>query len=444
MNVKLSEQAVSDAEAAGPATRTRYVVVALCVALAMITYLDRACISTLAKDIRASLSLSETQMSLVFSAFALAYAAFEIPTAWWADRAGTRRVLTRIVIWWSMFTIATAGAFNHLSLIVVRFLFGAGEAGAWPSAARTFSRWIPRSERGKIQGIFFAGAHLAGGITPVLVIFLLNYLHWRAIFVLFGMIGFVWAAVWWAWFRDDPEEHPAVGPSELARIAAGRETGGSHHVGLAYWQRLATHRNIWALCLMYFANSYSFYFCITWLPTYLEVKHGVTATSLGLLTGLPLLLSVLGDLFGGVTTDWAVESFGPRIGRCALGGAAYLVAAVAMGLAALSPSGVGAAIGIAVAVTASMFTLGAAWSTCLDIGGNHAGVVSAAMNTSGQVGSVLCPIVVIWLKDRTGDWNSALLLISALFLVGAVGWALIDPNRKVFDDGPVEAAAGHH
>lgn len=426
-----------DPTTASPATHTRYKVVAFCVALAMITYLDRACISTLAKPIRASLSLSEGQMSLVFSAFALAYAAFEIPTAWWADRAGTRNVLTRIVVWWSAFTVATAAAFNHLSLLVIRFLFGAGEAGAWPSAARTFSRWIPRSERGTVQGIFFAGAHLAGGITPFLVLYLLNYLHWRTIFVLFGAVGFAWALLWWLWFRDEPAEHPGVNDAELARISAERSPGASHHGGAAYWKRLATHRNIWALCLMYFANSYAFYFCITWLPTYLEVKHGFQAASLGILAGLPLLLSVVGDLFGGVTTDWAVGAFGPRIGRCAVGGAAYLVAAGAMLLAAVSPWGVGAAVGIAVALAASMFTLGAAWGTCLDIGGDHAGVVSAAMNTSGQVGSVLCPIVVIWLKDQTGDWNSALVLIGGLFLVGAVGWALIDPRRKVFE--PQEA-----
>lgn len=434
MNQNLAPQPNIESPPTSPATHARFKVVAFCVALAMVTYLDRACISTLAKEIRASLSLSEGQMGVVFSAFALAYAAFEIPTAWWADRAGTRSVLTRIVVWWSSFTIATAAAFNYLSLVVIRFLFGAGEAGAWPSAARTFSRWIPRSERGKVQGIFFAGAHLAGGITPFLVILLLQYLHWRTIFVLFGALGFVWAAAWWLWFRDDPEKHPAVNPAELAWITAGREPDASHHGGLEYWKRLATHRNIWALCLMYFANSYAFYFCITWLPTYLEVKHGVAAASLGLLAGLPLLLSVLGDLFGGVATDWAVGAFGPRIGRCLLGGAAYLLAAVAMLLAAVAPSGTTAAIGIAVAVAASMFTLAAAWGTCLDIGGNHAGVVSAAMNTSGQVGSVLCPIVVIWLKDLTGDWNSALVLIAGLFLVGAVGWALIDPRRSVFEE----------
>ena len=159
-----------------------------------------------------------------------------------------------------------------------------------------------------------------------------------------------------------------------------------------------------------------------------------------MLAGLPLLLSVVGDLLGGVTTDWAVAAFGPRIGRCAVGGSAYLLAASAMFLAAAARGGTGAALGIAVAVTASMFTLGAAWGTCLDVGGDHAGVVSAVMNTSGQVGSVFCPLVVIWLKNRMHDWNAPLVLIGGLFLAGAVGWALIDPRHKVFDEPQGEIA----
>ena len=153
-----------------PPTRVRYQVVALTVLLAMVTYLDRVCISKLAPDIMRDLGLSKIEMGYVFSAFALAYALFEIPTAWWADRGGTRLVLTRIVLWWSTFTIATAAAVNYATLLLVRFLFGAGEAGAWPCVARTFSRWIPARERGRVQGIFFAGAHLAGGLTPLAVV----------------------------------------------------------------------------------------------------------------------------------------------------------------------------------------------------------------------------------------------------------------------------------
>ena len=156
-------------------SRVRYQVVGLTVLLAMVTYLDRVAISKLAPDIMGDLHLSKVQMGWIFSAFALAYAAFEVPTAWWADRAGTRTVLTRIVVWWSAFTIATGAAFNYVTMLLVRFLFGMGEAGAWPCVARSFSRWIPRKDRGTIQGIFFAGAHLAGGLTPLAIVALQPY-----------------------------------------------------------------------------------------------------------------------------------------------------------------------------------------------------------------------------------------------------------------------------
>ena len=177
-------------------TRARYRVLALAVLLAGITYLDRVCISLTAPSMMRDLGMSKVQMSLVFSAFTLAYGLFEIPTGWWGDRIGTRRVLARIVIWWSSFTMFTAGAFSYVSLLVIRFLFGVGEAGAWPNAAKTFSRWFPVTERGTAQGIFFMGAHLAGGLTPLLVTAMLTRMHWRFVFIVFGAIGFVWAATW--------------------------------------------------------------------------------------------------------------------------------------------------------------------------------------------------------------------------------------------------------
>lgn len=414
-------------------TRARFTVVAFAVALAAVTYLDRACIGALAPDIMRDLELSKGQMSWVFSVFALAYAAFEIPTAWWADRTGTRRVLTRIVLWWSGFTLATATAWNLASLLVTRFLFGAGEAGAWPSVARTFSRWIPRAERGRVQGVFFAGAHLVGGLTPMLVMALLHWMNWRGVFVVFGLVGVVWVVAWHRWFRDEPAEHPAVNAAELAMIVSGREAGGGHPEGWAYWKRLLGHPNTLPLCLMYFPNSFGFYFCITWLPTYLRERHGFDAIAAGVFAGLPLLLSVLGDLFGGVATDAATKRFGLRLGRAGVGAIAYVLAGAAMILAALVQQPVLAASLIALAVGASMFTLSASWSTCLDIGGNHAGVVSAAMNTSGQIGSVLSPLMVTFLLNRFGDWNMPLFVMGGLFLVGAVCWGLINPHKRIFD-----------
>ena len=414
-------------------TRVRFGVVAFAVALAMVTYLDRVCISTVAKDIRRELSLSEHQMAYVFGAFAVSYALFEIPTAWWADRRGTRRVLTRIVCWWSAFTMATAAAVGYWMMLAVRFLFGAGEAGAWPCVASTFARWVPARERGTVQGVFFAGAHASGGLTPMLVIALTGYMSWRWIFVVFGLVGFVWALAWHRWYRDDPAEHPRVNAAELAAIEQGRRPVVAHAAKWEYWRRLLTHRNTVPLCLMYLGNSYAFYFCITWLPTYLEERHGVTRAQLGLYAGLPLTLSVAGDFLGGITSDRLSGRYGLRVGRSALGAVAYAFAAGAMFVAATSNRPVPAVLALSLAVAAVMFTLGAAWGTVLDIGGRQTGVVGALMNTAGNTGAIFSPIVAVYAKNHLGGWDAPLYLIAGLFAVGAACWCLIDPRDRVFD-----------
>jgi MFS family permease len=416
-------------------TYVRYRVLGFAVLLATITYLDRVCISTLAPFIMKDLGLSEIQMSYVFSAFTLAYGAFEIPTAWWADRVGTRTVLTRIVAWWSSFTILTSMVWSYASLLTIRFLFGVGEAGAWPCVARTFSRWIPSKERGRVQGVFFMGAHLAGGVTPILVTWLLMLLPWRWVFVVFGLTGFVWATAWYLWFRDEPRQHASVSAAERELIESGRAEEAPHATDWAYWKKLFLHPNIWPLCVMYFGNTYAFYFCITWFPRYLEKGRGfkLGSTEAGLLAGLPLLASVLGDLTGGWATDHLTRRFGPKIGRTGLGAAAYLLAALAMGAGAATPSALGAVVLIAIAVALVMFTLGAAWSTCIDIGGTHSGVVSAAMNTAGQVGGFLSPIVLAYLVDRTGSWNTPVYVISGVFAAGTVAWLLVDPRKRIFE-----------
>lgn len=414
-------------------TRVRYGVVGLMVTLAMVTYLDRACIGKLAPDIMRDLELSKEQMSWVFSAFALAYALFEVPTAWWADRRGTRRVLTRIVLWWSALTMATGAAFSYGSMLVVRFLFGAGEAGAWPCVARTFSKWIPLAQRGRVQGIFFAGAHLAGGLTPVIAATLNGWFGWRWVFVIFGLVGVVWVAVWYRWFRDEPAEHAGVNAAENELITRGRVTGGSLHEGWPYWRRLLAHRNTLPLCLGYIPNSCAFYFCITWLPTYLQEKHGFEALSLGFFAGLPLMVSVAGDLFGGVATDAATRRFGLRFGRAGVAGLGNLFAGVAMIAATVVHHPVAAICLISLAVAATMFTLGATWGTCLDIGGAHVGVVSAAMNTAGQIGAIGGPPLVTYLLAEFGDWNAPVLAIGGLFIAGALCWCVIDPRDRVFE-----------
>ena len=413
-------------------TRVRYHVVALLVLLAAITYFDRVCIATLAPSIMRDLALGRLEMSYVFSAFALAYGLFEIPSAWWGERIGTRKVLARIVVWWSAFTIATAAAWGFLSLAVIRFLFGAGEAGAWPNAARTFSRWIPAGERGRVQGIFFMGAHFAGGITPLLVAALEPRLGWRGVFLFFGALGFLWAAWWLRWFRDEPAGHPSVSNEELRLIVKNRTEAASHSPRLL-WRVLPRNRDLQALCASYFANGYGFYFLITWLPSYLEEQRGFAKTSLSLFAGLPLLLSLFADVLGGVATDWLTKKFGIRTGRIAVGFTSYTVAAAAILAAAYVSGGTLAAVLIAVAAAMSMFTLAASWAACLDIGGPHAGLMSAAMNTSGQLGGILSPLVLAYVVHWFGDWRLPLVIMSALYAIAALAWLLVDPRRPLLD-----------
>jgi MFS family permease len=423
-------------------SRVRYRVLALTVALGGITYLDRVCIAQTAQWMMRDLRLTKQQMGFVFSSFTIAYALFEIPSGAWGDRIGTRLLLTRIVAWWSCFTIATAAAFNYASLLAVRFLFGMGEAGAFPNVSRTFSRWFPATERGTAQGIFFAGAHLGGGLTPLLVTALLGIMPWRIVFVAFGAVGFFWAAAWFRWFRDDPARHPDVTREELKLIETGRAATDSHQLDLPGLGRILSRRNMIALCLMYFTQAYGFYFNITWLPTYLEKARGFSSTELGLLAGLPLILSAVADLAGGLATDRVVSAFGLRAGRCGIGFASLLLAGAAMIAGAAVDAPFLSAILIALAGAADSFLLGAAWGTCLDIAGPHAGLVTGTMNTAGQIGAFLSPIILPYLlndQNRPEDWALPLFVAGGLYLAGALCWMLVDPSRPVVV--PSKAAA---
>ena len=418
--------------ALGPGdTRVRRKVLAMTMVLAAITYLDRVAIGVTRPYIARDLDLTPTQMGYVFSAFYLSYALFEIPTGWWGDKVGTRKVLTRIVCWWSAFTVLTGFAWSYSSLLAIRFLFGAGEAGAWPNVARTFSRWFPRRDRGTVQGTFFMGAHLAGGLTPLLATALLVYMDWRTLFVAFGSIGFIWALAWYRWFRDTPAEHPDVSAAEREFIEQGAVTD-EQPLEKTQWGRLLANRTVICLCLMYFTQTFGNAFYVTWLPTYLA-STGLSMTTAAILSGLPLTLSVVADLTGGITTDRAARRLGLRLGRIIVGGGALTAAGLFTIAAAFTNSPIAGAVLIALGGASSNFLLGAAWGTCIDIGRRRAGALSGAMNTSGQVGAILSPILIAQVVQRSGIPTAPLFLTGILFLFGAICWLWVDPTKPVSD-----------
>ena len=419
------------------ATRARYVVIAFMVTLAMVTYLDRACIGAMKQHIAGDFGLDDAQMGWVFTSFILAYALFEIPTARWADRNGAGAVLTRIVSWWSVFTLMTAGAFNYVSLLVTRFLFGAGEAGAFPCVARVLSRWVPLRERGTAKGIFFAGAYASAALTTFAVNALLPFMSWRTILMAFGCVGFVWVFAWRRWFRDEPGDHPAANEAERALILADRAPVAPHPRGFAFWAGLLKQRNVLLLCLSYMPNCATFYFCITWLPSYLREHRGFESTQLGLLAALPLALAIGTQFFGGYWSDRIVLRFGLRAGRRTPGVFGYGTAALFVVAATQTADPKTAAVLFALTVATCMLTTAASWSTCVDIGLEHSATVSAIMNTSGQIAAIIMPPVVGYSLKWFGNWNVPFYLLAGLFVMGALCWLFIDPKKPVFEaDAP--------
>jgi ACS family glucarate transporter-like MFS transporter len=415
--------------AAPPASRVRVRVLGFAFALTAITYLDRICISAAAPFIMRDLSLTALEMSFVFSAFTLAYSIFEVPSGWLGDVKGPRRVLTRIVLWWSAFTILTAAAQGLRSLVVIRFLFGAGEAGAFPNMARSLSRWFPLRERGRANGVMLLGSRVGGMISVPLALLVISSWGWRMSFVLFGLVGVVWAVAWQAWYRDRPEQHPAISPQEVAWIRQDDPTPGAHVP--TPWRALFRSRNLYAICAMYFAFGYGLYFYFTWLPTYLIQELGFSPLTGGALAALPFFLAGVADVAGGWLTDRLSHRFGLKTGRCYLGFTAFFTCGVLLFMSTVADDAVAKALLLALALASADFGLSAAWAVCLDIAPDHGGVMTGWMNTFGNLGGLFGPIVVGYAIDRWQSWTIPFYIAAAIYVGGAVAWLVIDPSQTL-------------
>ena len=419
---------MAETENAAP-TRARQRVLAFILALIAIAYLDRVCISTAAPAIRTDLGLSDGQMGLVFSAFTLAYALFEVPSGWFADRFGARLSLTRIVVWWSAMTAATGLATGFASLASIRLLFGAGEAGVFPATARAYARWLPTAERGGAFGLAIMTGALGGAVTQPLVATLLGVISWRLAFAIFGSVGVVWAAAWWRWFRDDPREHSGVNAAELREIAeGGAET---RHGEAVPWGALLSNPPFLALCAMYAGAIYGWYFYLTWLPTYLLRARGFDLRQAGWLSALPLLAIAVGVFLGGWSSDRLVARFGQRAGRRASGLFGLPAAALAIVGGVTTADPWLAAWLLAAAAGLAALAVAPAWAAALEIGGVHAGVVTGAMNMCGNLGGALSPVVVGYCLERWGSWQAPLFSVAALYLFSALCWLAVDPTRTI-------------
>jgi MFS family permease len=454
-------------------TRVRYGVLAFACVLSMVTYLDRVCFGTVASDVQREFGLSETQKGWLFTAFAFAYAVFEVPTGWLGDRNGARRTLIRIVLWWSAFTALTGSIYPTPSapwiafalLLGVRFLFGAGEAGAYPNIARAFHNWFPFEERGSAKGTVWMAGRFAGGMTAF-VVYALMYetvtadggvqVHWRHTFYIFGALGLVWCFAWWWWYRDNPAEKAGVNAAELALIR-----GDEHHDEgklVVPWRRLVTSTNLWALCAMYFCASYGWYLNITYLPGYLKEQLGIERGDVkwtaqfwiaGLMAGLPLLVGALSCLIGGVLTDGFIRRTGNRKwGRRLFGVIGHGLCAACFFVAIFFMNSPWAfVLLIAFAAFWNDLTMGSAWASCLDIGQRYSGIVAGCMNTVGNLGGALAGIATGKILDwhtsgyaRGTDafdaamergWTVNIFLFGTAYVVAVLCWLRFDATRPV-------------
>ena len=417
------------------------------IALAVITYIDRVCISQAAPSIRRDLGFSETQMGWVFSAFTISYALFEIPAGWMGDRFGPRSVLMKVVLMWSVFTAATGAAWSFLSMVVCRFLFGAGEAGCFPNVTKIFTIWLPSNERVRAQGILWLSARWGGAFTPLLVAWVLGFMSWRLAFVMFGALGVFWAIGFYRWFRDRPSEHPEVNAAELA-LMDGAEKNAPSHASVP-WRKLCSSPTVLLLWLQYFCMSYGWYFYITWLPTYLRDARGVSLEKSAVLAGLPLFFGGIGCFVGG----WAAKKLAERWGnvgraRRAVACTGLFMAGALLVVATRINDPVYAMIALGLASFSNDLAMAPDWAACMDVGGRLAGSLSGSMNMMGNLGGAVGPVVVGYILTSTkatadspptlAGWTTAFLVAAAIYGVGAIAWLFIDPVTPLEPDEPVK------
>ncbi len=439
------------AEAPPAPTLVRYKVLGWMCALSMITYIDRVCIKQVGGDMRDALGVSEAEFAWVFSAFGLAYALFEVPSGWLGDRFGPRRVLARIVLCWSLFTALTGcvwrftldsgyelalpwlGAvplvFNgFLLLLLIRFLFGMGEAGAYPNIARALRNWFPYSRRGLAQGLLWMFGRWGGAMASPLILVLTAQVGWRGAFYVFGLVGVVWVVGFRAYFRDTPRQHPAINDAELALIE--KSAADSARPAPLSWRTMLRSRTLWCLSLMYFCSNAGWCFFITWDVRYYQTVLHLGGVALSLASGAPLFFGGIACLLGGFLTDRQVRVWGPRWGRTFQGHIAYALGGGFFLLALVLPGALLPVCALCLASFLKDFAMAASWSTCIDIGHRYSGTVAGFMNMVGNLGTFFSPPIVAALA-HAGNWSLALVYSAAMFFVASVGWLFINPRRVI-------------
>lgn len=404
------------------------------------TYMDRACISSAAGAMQRDLNIDDIMMGYIFGIFAIGYALFQIPSGWLADVLGPRKVLAWVVALWSVFTILTGAAFNAMSLLAIRFLFGVGEAGAFPGATRALYNWVPAKERGIAQGLFHSGARVGAALSLFLMPFLITLVGWRVTFVINGVIGIAWMTVWLKWFRNDPEDHPGVDSAELSYIRKGQteKSASSAKVPFAV---IVTSGNMLLAMFQYIASNITFFISFTWLQPYMIEQWGPGAW---MYAPIPLIFGMFAHWISGAIVTFLYAK-GYHVGSRRIPAVTGFVIG-AVGLILTTQAGGAGPLQFVLCFSVAVFgvelTLSPSWSFCMDIGGKSSGAVSGAMNMLGNLGSAFSAIVfprfvanvtLPYFAEQTGTANSFFVLAAVINVLAAVAWLFMNPKKAISD-----------
>lgn len=402
-------------------THTRYWVVVFALALAMIMYIQRVAISQAAVPISNDLHLTKTQMGAVFSAFTLAYALLELPMGLLGDKLGVRRVLTQVVLLWSLFTALTGAAWNLASLLVIRFMFGSGEAGCFPNLTRMLSAWLPTAERVRAQALMWAFGRWGGALAPPVAVLAIHMFGWRWGFVALAFLGVAWIAVFFPWFRNDPAEHTSVNAAELAMLEGGRELV-LHDHGIA-WYRLLLQKDIALLGLQYFAFSYTWYFYVTWLPTWLQQARGLSPSVAAGFAMVPLALGGVGSIVSGFLPLSLSRKF------VAIGG--FAATAILLFVVPSMTGVIAPMVLMGIASFCSDLTMPISWDTCVKIGKQYTATVASTMNMLGNFGGFVAPFLAGYILDRTANnWSIVFYTMAVAAIVSTMCWLFLEPDAQ--------------
>ncbi len=411
---------------------TRYKMVFGTFLLAMIVLFDRILLSVAKDPVAASLELSDKQMGWAMSIFALGYALFQTPAGLFADKYGPRKILTAVVALWSLFTALTGAVWNYGVLMVVRFLFGAGEAGAFPGMARAIYSWIPLQERGIVNGINFSGGRIGAAFALPLVAWLIDATGWRMTFVILGGVGLLWGIIWYWWFRDNPEDHQGMSEAEIDFIQANtnRAVGEEKNVKIDF-SKLFRSKSMWLLMGQYFASNFTFFFCLTWLFPHLKVKFNLDALEAGLYASAPLIFGALGNWFSGFLVDYIYRKKRWALSRKVPAMLGFFLASVGIVASVYMETVTPAIVFISIAVFGADMTLSPSWSACVDVGKQFSGAVSGTMNMAGNIGSFLTALAFPYLLDMTGSEVPFFYLAATLNVLAMFLWMAIQPQKPL-------------